>query len=105
MFSHVTLGVNGYYNQKSEGVRPNRLISNQLGYAGDVMAHAMGFSILVGYVGRSTSYSSNQLASDSSMGILGQLHYLNAPTGIAGGVRCVVGACAIATTPYPAHPP
>jgi hypothetical protein len=87
LFNHVTLGANGYYNSRAEGVRPNRLISNQIGYAGDIVAHALGFSILVGYIGRSTSSPSTALSADTSSGILGQLHYLHERSGIAGGVR------------------
>lgn len=87
IFEHVTVGVNGYYNPKSEGVRPTRLISEQIGYGADILAHALGFTILVGYVGKSTSYPGTALAADSGTGMLGQLHYLNQKTGIAGAIR------------------
>lgn len=90
LFKHVTVGVNGFYNPKSEGVRPNRLLSNQIGYGADLVAHAAGFTVLAGYLGRSTSYPSTALNPDSSMGILGQLHYFHAGTGLAGGVRVAV---------------
>ena len=87
LFEHVTLGVNGFYNSRSEGVRPNRLLSNQIGYGGDVLAHALGFSVLVGYLGRSSTYPSTALSADSATGILGQLSYFNQSTGLSGGVR------------------
>ncbi len=87
LFSHLTLGVNGFYNSKAEGVRPNRLISNQIGYGADVAAEALGFSILVGYVARSTTYPSTALTADTSTGILGQMRYLNERTGLSAGVR------------------
>ncbi len=87
LFEHVTIAANGYYNQKSEGVRPNRLISNNIGYGADVTAHAIGFNVLVGYIGRSTTYGSDVLKPDSATGILGQVSYLHQPTGLSGGVR------------------
>lgn len=87
IFEHVNVGGNVFYNSKSEGVRPNRLISDQLGYGGDIVAHALGFTILVGYLGRSTSYPGTALAADSSTGIVGQLHYFNQRTGLAGAIR------------------
>ncbi len=87
LFEHVTVGASGYYNAKSEGVRPNRLISNNFGYGADFVAHALGFSVLVGYLGRSTSYPSTALGADTAMGILGQVSYSNTTTGLSGGVR------------------
>ena len=92
LFEHVTISANAYYNQRSEGVRPNRLISNQIGYGADITAHAIGFNILVGYVGRSTTFGIDNtgmdvLKPDSASGILGQVSYLHEPTGLSGGVR------------------
>lgn len=87
LFDHVTLAANGYYNQRAEGVRPNRLISNNLGYGGDLTAHAMGFNVLVGYVGRSMTFGGDVLKPDSASGILGQVSYLHEGTGLSGGVR------------------
>jgi hypothetical protein len=85
LFEHLTLGANAYYNQRTDGGRPNRLTANQFGYGADINAHAMGFNVLVGYVGRSTTYS--ELAPDTSLGILGQVGYLHEGTGLGGGVR------------------
>ncbi len=87
IFEHVTVGVNGFYNPKSEGVRPTRLVSDQIGYGADILAHALGFTILVGYVGKSTSYPGTALTADSATGMLGQLHYLNQKTGIGAAIR------------------
>lgn len=87
IFEHVTVGVNGFYNARSDGVRPTRLISDQIGYGADVLAHALGFTVLVGYVGKSTSYPGTALGAESATGMLGQLHYLNQKTGIGGAIR------------------
>ncbi len=86
-FEHLTVGVNGFYNVRTDGSRPYRLTSNQLGYGADISAHALGFSVLLGYLGRSISYQGKTLPDDSSSGILAQLHYAHEGTGLEGAVR------------------
>ena len=87
LFEHETLTANGYYNERSEGVRPNRLLSKHLGYGADISAHAIGFNVLVGAVLRNTTFGSEVLKPDSALGILGQVSYFHEPTGLSGGVR------------------
>jgi hypothetical protein len=84
---HVTLGLNALYNVRTEGVRPNRLSSNQFGYGVDVEAHGYGLSGLVGLLGRSTSFSYAGLAPEGALGVLGQVRYSHQPTGLEVAAR------------------
>ena len=86
-FKHVTLGVNGYYNQRTDGARPNRLSSNQLAYGADLSANVMGFTALAAFLGKSSTYSYAGLPPDSSMGALGQVRYFHEPTGLEAAAR------------------
>jgi Phosphate-selective porin O and P len=83
----VTLGLNGYYNQRTEGVRPNRLTTNQLAYGADLSATGMGFTALVAFLGKSSTYSYGGLPPDSSLGGLAQVRYFHEKTGLEGAVR------------------
>jgi len=42
----VTLGLNGYYNVRTDGVRPNRLSNSQLAGGADLVAEFMGFAAM-----------------------------------------------------------
>lgn len=84
---HITLGVNALYNVRTEGVRPNRLSSNQFGYGADLQAHGYGFSGLVGFLGRNTSFSYAGLQPENAYGALGQVRYFHEDTGLEGAVR------------------
>lgn len=84
---HVTLGLNGYYNQRSDGVRPNRLSANQLAYGADVSATGFGVTALVAVLGKSINYSYAGLVNDSALGALAQVRYLHSDSGLEVGVR------------------
>lgn len=83
----ITLGLNGYYNSRTDGARPNQLATNQLSYGADLSAGHMGFSGLLAFLGKSSSYSYAGLPSDSSLGALAQVRYLNTPTGLEAAAR------------------
>ena len=83
----LTLGINGFYNQRSEGVRPNRLTTNQLGYGADFSASFWGFSAMVAFLGRSATYGFAGLPPDSSLGLLGQVRYFHQGTGLEVAAR------------------
>ncbi len=83
----VTLGLNGYYNQRTDGVRPNRLTSNQIAYGADLTAQSNGFSAMVAFLGKSSTYSYAGLPPDSSMGGLAQVRYFHEATGLEAAVR------------------
>ena len=82
LMKRVTLGINASYNQRADGVRPNRITTNQLAYGADLVASHMGFSAMVAFLGRNSTYSYAGLPPDSSLGFLGQLRYLHAGTGL-----------------------
>lgn len=87
----VSLGLNGYYNVSTVGVRPNRINVNQLGYGADLAVHFGGSSALAGFLGRNSSYSGaatggSVLPSDSALGFFAQLHYL-LDLGVEAGLR------------------
>lgn len=83
----VTLGLNGYYNHRTDGVRPDRLSTNQLAYGADLAVQAYGFTALGAFLGKSSTYSYAGLPPDSSMGALGQLRYFHEDTGLEAAVR------------------
>jgi hypothetical protein len=60
---------------------------NQLGYGADLSLRLAGFRALVGFLGRSNSYSSNVLPSDSSMGLYAQVQYVLESIGVEGALR------------------
>ncbi len=87
---HVTLGLNGYYNQRTDGLRPNQLSANQLAYGADLSAHGYGFSGLLAVLGRSSTYSYAGLPPDSGLGALAQVRYFHEKTGLEAAVRGAV---------------
>jgi hypothetical protein len=87
VFRQVTLGLNGYYNQRAEGVRPNRLYVDQLAYGADLEARAGGFGVLVAFLGKSSSFNYPGLQPESALGGLAQLRYLHEGTGLEAAVR------------------
>ncbi|MBX7096700.1 MAG: OprO/OprP family phosphate-selective porin [Myxococcaceae bacterium] len=87
LMQKVTLGVNGYFNVKTDGIRTNRLNVSQVGYGADLKARWEWLSALVGVVGRSSTYGTAGLPAESAIGVLGQVHGLWAKYGIEGGVR------------------
>lgn len=87
LMKRLTLGLNGYYNQRTEGVRPNRLSTNQIAYGADLAAQFGGLNALVAFLGKSSTYSYAGLPSDSSMGGLGQVRYFHEGTGLEGAAR------------------
>lgn len=83
----VTLGLNGYYNQRTDGVRPNRLTTNQIAYGADLSATGYGFTGMLAFLGKSSTYSYGGLPPDSSLGALAQVRYFHEQTGLEGAVR------------------
>jgi hypothetical protein len=87
VFKAVTLGLNGYYNQRADGARPNRVTSNQLAYGADLSASFLGFTLLGAVLGKSITYSYAGLPADSQLGALGQLRYFHEATGLEAAAR------------------
>ena len=83
----VTLGVNGFYDDRLEGVRPNRLQSTRLGYGGDLGVHVAGVDFLAVYLSRQTTHKASGLPAETATGLMGQVHYLHQASGIEGGAR------------------
>ena len=83
----VSVGVNGFYDQRLEGARPNRLQSNRLGYGGDVGVKVAGVDALAVLMMRQTSHPGTGLPNESALGIVGQVHYLHESSGLEAGVR------------------
>jgi hypothetical protein len=86
----VTLGLNAYYNQRTDGLRPTRLSTNQVAYGADVVASVADFSAMAAFLGKSSTYSYAGLPADSSVGGLLQVRYLHPETGLEGAVRGAV---------------
>lgn len=88
VFKKVTLGLNGYYNARAEGQRPNRVTANQLAYGADLTATPFtGFSLLGGFLGKSIMYSYAGLPNDAQLGALGQARYFHEATGLEAAFR------------------
>jgi hypothetical protein len=83
----LTVGVNGFYDQRLEGVRPNRLASSRLGMGGDVGLHLSGLDVLAVVLMRNTSHPGTGLPGESALGLMGQAHYLHEGSGLEAGVR------------------
>ncbi|GMU61708.1 MAG: hypothetical protein AMXMBFR34_34710 [Myxococcaceae bacterium] len=83
----LTLGLNGYYNVRAEGARPNRLYTTQVGYGADLEAHGYGFSGLVAFLGKNSSFNYAGLSPEAAMGVMGQLRYFHEKTGLEGAAR------------------
>lgn len=83
----VTLGLNAYYNQRTDGVRPNRLSTSQFAYGADLVAEVMGFTAMAAFLGKSMNYSYGGLPPDGSLGAMGQLRYKHADTGLEAAAR------------------
>lgn len=87
VLQRLTIGLNGYYNQRTEGVRPNRLTTGQVAYGADIAVSHMGFSALAAFLGKTSTYSFAGLPPDSSLGFLGQVRYFHAGTGLEAAAR------------------
>lgn len=83
----VTVGANLAYDVASQGVRPNRIESNVLTYGADATLHLARVDAMLGYLGRSTKYGYGGLGTDSSTGLVAQVHYLSPKTGIEAAAR------------------
>jgi hypothetical protein len=83
----VTLGLNGSFNPRSEGVRPNRLLMNQLGLGADVSVHVGDVAAMAAVLLRSTTFSYAGLEPESAFGTLAQLHYEHPDTGLEAALR------------------
>jgi|CXWL01.1.fsa_nt_gi hypothetical protein len=87
LFEAVTLGVNAFYNARSEGERPNRIGVNQLGYGADVAVTTGGVRALVAFTANRYTYANAVLPADSAWGLVGQVHYVHPGTKLEGAVR------------------
>ncbi len=83
----VTLGVNGYFDQHTEGVRPNRLTSNRLGTGADLALSIGGFQVLFVALMRQTTHPTVALPAENALGIVGSLRFLHEGSGLEVGVR------------------
>jgi hypothetical protein len=83
----VTLGLNGYYNVRTDGVRPNRLSNSQLAGGADLVAEFLGFTAMGAFLVKSSNYSYGGLPPDLMLGAMGQLRYLHEDTGIEAAGR------------------
>jgi len=84
---HLTLGLNAYWNARTEGTRPNRLTTYQLAYGADLEAHGYGFSGLVAFLGKSSTFNYEGLQPEGALGVMGQLRYFHEGTGLEGAAR------------------
>lgn len=83
----VTLGLNGYYNKRTDGTRPTQLSTDQLAFGADLAANYQGFSALAAFLGKRSMYSYPGLLPDMSLGALGQARYFHEPTGLEVAAR------------------
>ena len=83
----ASIGVNGYQNTRSIGVRPNRLFSNDVGYGADVSVKISGFTAITGFLGRSSTYQGGVLSPETANGILAQAGYVHESSGFEGAAR------------------
>ncbi len=88
----LSLGLNASYNVVSQGTRPNRLYTSQVGYGLDLEAHtkvkeAYVLSAMVVLLGRSSTYSFGGLPAESALGVMGQVRSLHEPSGLEGALR------------------
>ncbi len=84
---HLTLGLNASYNVRTDGLRPNRLTTNQLNSGADLEVHGYGLSALLGFLSRTSSFSYAGLASESAFGAMGQVRYFHEQTGLEVAAR------------------
>ncbi|MBI3183134.1 MAG: hypothetical protein HYZ28_13430 [Myxococcales bacterium] len=82
-----TFGLNGYFNQESEGIRPFRLTSNRIGSGADVSASVAGVNALAVALFRQTTHPGTALPAENALGLMGSVAYLHQRTGLEGGVR------------------
>ncbi|MHB8874385.1 MAG: porin [Myxococcaceae bacterium] len=82
----VTVGVNGFFDQRMEGQRPNRIASDRLGYGGDLGLKVGGVEALAVVLLRGTTHPGTGLPPESALGLMGQVHYRHT-SGVEGGVR------------------
>lgn len=78
----VTLGLNGYYNKRTDGARPTQLSTDQLAFGADLAVQVSGFSALGAFLGKRSMYSYPGLLPDLSLGAMGQLRYFHDGTGL-----------------------
>jgi len=83
----LAVGVNAFYDQRLEGLRPNRLQSSRLGLGADVGVKVGGLDALAVLMRRTTTHGDTGLPAEAALGIMGQVHYLHAASGIEAGLR------------------
>lgn len=81
------IGANAYYNVSSQGDRPNRLYTRGFGYGVDIEGSHRGFSGLLGFLGKSNSYSYAGLQSDTALGAIAQARYFHEASGLEVAAR------------------
>lgn len=87
MMQKVALGLNAFYNVRADGVRPNRVGVNDLGFGADLSLNLSGFTALAQFVGKNATYAAAGLPPELAVGVTGSLHYFHAGTGIEAGAR------------------
>lgn len=83
----VNVGLNGYYNARTEGVRPNRIGVGEAGFGGDVALHVAGITALAMFVGRNVTYLAPGLPGELGYGAVGSLHWYHEGSGLELGAR------------------
>lgn len=83
----LTVSVNGYYNQETEGVRPFRLSSNRLGLGADLTATLGGLDLVAVVLARQTTHPELGGSRESALGLVGWARYLHRRSGLEGGIR------------------
>ncbi len=87
LFRKLTIGVNGFYNVRTDGIRPNRLNTTQIGYGADLALRLGDFRALAGFMGRANTYSLPAFRSDMAMGTYAQAQYVLSSVGLEAGLR------------------
>lgn len=83
----VALGVNAFYNMRADGVRPNRVGVNDLGFGADLSVSLAGITALAQFVGKNATYQAAGLPPELAAGVTASVHYFHELTGIEAGVR------------------
>ncbi len=84
---HVSLGINGFYNPRTEGVLPTRVDVNEIGYGGDVSLHFGGLDVVGMFLMTQTSFPETGLPAEQAMGGVFQARYLFESIGLEAGAR------------------
>lgn len=87
LMKKVALGLNGFYNVRADGVRPNRVGVNDLGFGADLSLNLTRFTALAQFVGKRSTYAAAGLPAELAFGVTGSVHYFHPGTGLEIGAR------------------